>query len=500
MAAWELALLVPSGDLPLFRQIANTIANDIVRGRLRPGTKLLSSRALASQLGVSRNTVVTAYEELCVQGWIAMEPARGAFILGVPSEPATTAPFPRAAGFDLAPAPPMQVPAPRTPGMLLLLSGVPELRDLPYRQLARAYRSALSGRSARRSLDYAHPQGNLELRTAIAEMMSSLRGIAAPPDAITVVRGSQHGIYLAARALLRPGDVVAIEEIGYQPAWNALELAGATLVPVRVDQDGLDVAALAALCATTPVRAIYTTPHHQHPSTVTLTAARRAQLLALASRRRMIVLEDDYDHDFHYEGRPVLPLASADRAGVVVYFGTLSKSLAPGLRLGYVVAAPDVAQQIAAYRGSFDGQGDHAIERAVALLLEEGEVQRHVRRALKAYRSRRDVLCAALQRRLPQLELTVPAGGMGIWAKADGIDTDAWVRRGLDHGVAFQAGAQFTFGRAPSSYVRLGFSACNEAELEQAVERLVLALPCTGPVQNRETGTAARAAPMRASR
>ncbi|MGE0548850.1 MAG: PLP-dependent aminotransferase family protein [Kofleriaceae bacterium] len=479
MAAWELALQVSPGDLPLFRQIANTIANDIVRGRLRPGTKLLSSRALANQLGVSRNTVVTAYEELCVEGWIAMEPARGAFIVGVPSKPSATAPatFPHAAGFDLATSIPMHLPAPRTPGMLLLLSGVPELRDLPYRQLARAYRTALSGRSARRLLDNAHPQGNLELRIALAEMMSSLRGIAAPPDAITVVRGSQHGLYLAARALLRPGDVVAVEELGYRPAWKALELAGATLVPVRVDGDGLDVAALEALCATTHVRAIYTTPHHQYPSTVTLTSARRAQLLALAANRRMIVLEDDYDHDFHYEGRPVLPLASADRAGVVVYFGTLSKSLAPGLRLGYVVAAPDVVQQIAAYRSSFDGQGDHAVERAVALLLEEGEVQRHVRRALKAYRSRRDVLCAALHRRLPQLELTVPAGGMGFWARAPGVDTDAWVRRGLDHGVAFQAGAQFALDAAPSEYVRLGFSACDEAELEQAVERLVLALP-----------------------
>jgi GntR family transcriptional regulator/MocR family aminotransferase len=483
MAAWELALQLPSGDLPLFRQIADAIVTDIARGRLRAGTKLLSSRALASQLGVSRNTVVAAYEELCTRGCVAMEPTRGAFIVGVPGEARTpsgapaTEPFPQAAGFDLAPAIAMRVPAPRTPGMLLLLGGVPELRDLPHRQLARAYRSALSGRSARRLLDYEHPQGNVELRTALAEMLVSLRGIAAPPEAITVVRGSQHGLYLAARALVRPGDVVAVERLGYRPAWKALELAGATLVPVPVDADGLDVDALEALCATRPVRAIYTTPHHQYPSTVTLSAARRARLLALARTRRMIVLEDDYDHDFHYEGRPVLPLASADRAGVVVYFGTLSKSLAPGLRLGYVVAASEVVQQIAAYRSWLDGQGDQAVERAVGTLLEEGEVQRHVRRALKRYHSRRDVLCEALRRRLPQLEITVPAGGMALWARAPGIDTAAWERRGLEHGVAFQTGSRFVFDGAPSEFVRLGFSACNEAELEEAVERLVRALP-----------------------
>jgi GntR family transcriptional regulator/MocR family aminotransferase len=385
--------------------------------------------------------------------------------------------YPRAPGFDVASEIPLKVPAPRTPGMLLLLGGVPELRVLPYRQLARAYRSALSQRSARRLLDYAHPQGNLELRTALAEMMASLRGVAAPPDAITVVRGSQHGLYLAARALLRPGDVVAVEHMGYRPAWKALELAGATLVSIPVDRDGLDVSALEALCATTPIRAVYTTPHHQYPSTVTLAPERRARLLSLAAARRMMVLEDDYDHDFHYEGRPVLPLASADRAGVVVYFGTLSKSLAPGLRVGYVVAPADVVQQIAAYRSAFDGQGDHAVERAIAMLLEDGEVQRHVRRALKAYRSRRDALCKALHHRLPQLELEIPAGGMALWVRAPGIDTDAWVRRGLEAGVAFQAGSRFAFDGAPSEYVRLGFSACNEAELEQAVERLAHALP-----------------------
>lgn len=483
MTGWELALQLPSGDLPLFRQIADAIATDIARGRLRTGARLLSSRALANQLGVSRNTVVAAYEELSTRGWVAMEPMRGAFIVGVPGEHRmlpradATEPYPPSAGFDLTPAIPMSLPAPRTSGMLLLLGGVPELRDLPHRQLARAYRSALSGRSARRLLDYEHPQGNVELRTALAEMLARLRGIAAPPEAITAVRGSQHGLYLAARALLRPGDVVAVEQLGYRPAWKALELAGAVLAPVPVDHDGLDVDALETLCATRCVRAIYTTPHHQYPSTVTLSAARRARLLAVARARRIIVLEDDYDHDFHYEGRPVLPLASADRAGVVVYFGTLSKSLAPGLRLGYVVAAPDVVQQIAAYRSSFDGQGDHAIERAVAMLLDEGEVQRHVRRALKRYHARRDALCAALRRRLPQLELAVPAGGMALWARAPGVDTDAWVRRGLGQGVAFQAGSTFSFDASPSEFVRLGFSACNEAELEEAVERLVRALP-----------------------
>src|SRR5262249_34338794 len=161
------------------------------------------------------------------------------------------------------------------PNGLLLLGGVPELRDLPVRPLARAYRAALSGTNAQRLVDYAHPQGNPRLRAAIADLMSRVRGVAAPADAIMIARGSQHGLYLAARALIRPGDIVAVEDPGYTPAWRVLELAGATLVPIPVDADGLDVDALEAVRG---VRAVYTTPHHHYPTTVTLSAARRIRL------------------------------------------------------------------------------------------------------------------------------------------------------------------------------------------------------------------------------
>jgi len=482
---WEVAVQLGTTDRPVFRQIAVAIATDIERGRLAVGTRLASSRRLALQLGVNRNTVIAAYDELCVRGWIAIEATRGAFVVGVPAtakhelagaDGSSTQRYPDGVGFDMPAQLPLDVPAPRTPNGLLLLGGVPELRGLPFRALARAYRAALSGSHARRLLDYAHPQGNPRLRAALADLMSRVRGVAAPDDAITIVRGSQHGLYLAARALIRPGDVVAVEELGYAPAWRALELAGATLVPIPIDDDGLDVDALDALCAARAVRAVYTTPHHQYPSTVVLSPARRARLLELARRRRMIVLEDDYDFDFHYAGRPVLPLAAADRHGVVVYFGTLSKCLAPGLRIGYVVAPPAVARELSAYRRYVDGQGDAVLEQAIASLLEDGEVQRHTRRALLMYRRRRDALCEALHRRLPQLDVRVPTGGMAVWAGAPGIDTDAWVKRGAVAGVTFQAGSMFRFDRAAHPFLRLGFAACDERELGEAVERMVRTL------------------------
>src|SRR5207244_1344963 len=155
---------------------------------------------------------------------------------------------------------------------------------------------------------------------------------------------------LAARALIRPGDAVAVEAYGYRPAWEALRLAGAELIPLPVDDHGMRIDALRALVSARRVRAVYVTPHHQYPTTALLAPGRRIELLEIARTERIAVLEDDYDHEFHYEGRPVLPLASADPGGVVVYIGTLSKLLAPGLRLGFAVAPRAMIERMAALR------------------------------------------------------------------------------------------------------------------------------------------------------
>ncbi len=476
MTSWTPILELPSGDGPLFSRLAAAITSEVARGRIAAGARLPSSRSLADQLGVSRNTVVAAYEELCSRGVVEFSGTRGVYAVGLPRGVAQEAVRP-GPGFDVPDA--LEPPgfAPRDGKTLLLLGGVPELRSVPLRAFARAYRRALLDRRHRELLDYADPQGHPRLRQALAELVVQLRGVPASPTEIAVVRGSTHGLYLAARALCGPGDVVAVESPGYQPAWQTLEQAGATVVPVPIDADGLDVDALSALCASRRVRGVYLTPHHQYPTTVTLTQERRARLLALAEQQRMILFEDDYDHEFHYAPRPVLPLAAADRAGVVVYIGTLSKSVAPGLRLGYVVSAPAVARRIAACRAYSDGQGDQVQELAIALLLEDGELQRHVRRAHGQYRARRDALCRSLRRHIPAMHFELPRGGMALWARLPGVDTLAWARRGLEHGVAFQPERRFHRDSSAGDHVRLGFAACNEPELDEAVARMARALP-----------------------
>jgi GntR family transcriptional regulator / MocR family aminotransferase len=476
MSGWDVTLQMPTdANAPLFRRISAAVVSDIARGRLRSGEQLPSSRALSLQLGVHRNTVLTAYNDLRSRGFIVGSPSKGMFV----ADPVLRASSPHRmvdadarTGFDL-PAPIVpDLPESGPPCPFVMYGGVPDLRFLPVTQLSRAYRDALRGASSKRLFGYSDPRGDERLRGALADLVARVRGIPACAESICVVRGSQEGLYLAGRALLRPGDVVAVEEYGFPGATQALRLAGADLRALPLDRDGLDIDALERLLQIERVRAVYLTPHHQCPTTVALSAERRRRLLALAQRHRILVLEDDYDFDFHFEGPPRLPLASADPAGVVVYLGTMSKTLAPGLRLGYVVASPEVIRRLAALRYYVDRQGDHVIERAVAMLLEDGVVQQHARKALRAYRKRRDVLCEALARHLPRLEVVPPAGGMAVWARAPGVDVDAWTMRARAVGVGFQPGRMFRLDKAPDDGVRIGFGACDEREILEAVRRM----------------------------
>jgi GntR family transcriptional regulator/MocR family aminotransferase len=356
------------------------------------------------------------------------------------------------------------------------------VRLVPARSIGRAYRRALALRSAD-LLAYGDPEGHPALRSALASMLANTRGLSVTGDDVLVTRGSQMGLALAARALLRPGDVVAVEQFGYRPAWEAFRAAGATLIPVAIDRDGIDVDALKGLANRTTVRVVYLTPHHQYPTTVTLKAARRLALLDFARAEKIAIIEDDYDHDFHYDGRPILPLASADHTGLVVYVGTLSKILAPGLRVGYVVAPPPVLRSMSAIRSFLDIQGDRATEAAVATLIEDGELQRHVARVRRIYADRREILANSLRRSFgDQVEFTLAPGGMALWVRLLGsVDVEAWARRSVQHGVSWYPGRRYSFDDRPHPFARFNFASLNERELPEAVKRMAAArLPLPG--------------------
>lgn len=473
--------------IPLFRQIANSIADDIRRGRLRPGALLPGSRTLARSLGVQRLTVVAAFDELVAEGWIVSRPARGMVVSPeMPDPPAPRRSRPQSpegsgiaahVGFVLPAPPPLDLPYNVPRGGLLFAPNRPDVRLIPHDLIGRAYRRAIRrGRGV--LLSYGRPQGHQPLREAIAAMLSSTRGIAASADDVCITRGSQMGIALLARALVRPGDVVAVEELSYRPAIEAFKLQGATIVPIAIDAQGVKLEPLERLARDGSLRAVYLTPHHQFPTTVTLSASRRLGLLDLAAKAGFAVIEEDYDHEFHYDGRPVLPLASADRSGVVTYVGTFSKVLAPALRIGYVVAPGPVLASVAAHRLYLDVQGDRVLEHALAELIDDGEVQRHVRRVRREYAARRDVLVDALRTTLGDaLTFTVPAGGIGLWVRAaDGLDMERWAARARQHGVVIVTAKSFALNRKPRPFARLGFASLDRTELVNGVRRLADAL------------------------
>ena len=498
MAHWPLTIVMDrQAGVPLFRQIHRAISDDIRRGRFRPGDRLPGTRTLARVLGVQRLTVVAAFDELAAEGWITMRRARGAFVSADIPEPPRPRRLPgsierqvvpRRVGFDIPSAPPLVMPYKVPANGLLFAPNRPDVRLIPGDLIARAYRRAVkSGRGV--LLGYGRPQGHERLRVAVAAMLTATRGLSSSADDICITRGSQMALALLARALVRPGDLVAVEELSHPPGVEAFRLAGANIAAMPIDKDGLVVDSLEAVARTGRLRAAYVTPHHQFPTTVMLSAARRLRLLELARTHRFAVIEEDYDHEFHYDGRPVLPLASGDSSGVVVYVGTFSKVLAPGLRIGYIVAPPLLLASVAAHRLHVDVQGDRVLEFALATLLEQGEIQRHVRRVRREYKARRDVLVNALQTTVGDaLSFAVPPGGIGLWVRAaEGIDIDAWATRARRRGAVMATAGMFACDGRPRPFARLGFASLDRDELVEGVRRLAAARPRRPPLDYRIT-------------
>lgn len=463
--------LTGDGERPVFMNIAYSIIREIERGRLKPGDPLPGTRALSTSLKVHRNTVDAAYQELTMQGWLVARPSRGTFVADDLPEPA--------GGEALPPtlrAPPDSAGRGTAPPMLRVSDGAPDARLMPATQLARAFRTALTTPAFIGGGDYGDPRGAIRLRTALSGYLISERGLTASADDILITRGSQMGLYLAAAALVEPGEAIAVEDPGYPLAWSAFRAAGARVVGVPVDAHGIDVDRLAALADREPeLRAIYVTPHHQYPTTVTLGASRRLKLLDLARRKRLVLIEDDYDHEYRFEGQPVLPLAARAEAEGVVYLGSLSKLLAPAVRVGYAIAAPAILTRMADRREAIDRQGDVPLEHALASLIEDGELRRHTRKARRIYAERRDLFAAAIRRELGQhVAFDLPAGGLALWLRLRaGLDAETWAANAARVGLAVSPGVKFALdaAHAPQAF-RLGYANLTETELSRVVALL----------------------------
>lgn len=472
---------------PLYQQLATSFAAAIQRRLIPARTRVPSTRSLAAMVGLHRQTVVMAYAELKAQGWLASSPRRGMFV--AEHLPLTAArplqategalAYPQDPPFALARIDyPVYQPQPARTFRLQFDDGFPDVRLTPVHLLARAYRSVVRRPSARNLLRYGTGQGAEHLRNALAEDLRTTRGMPVTAEQVLITRGSQMGIHLTAALLLEPGAAVIVGQTNYCLADACFRRFGARLLRVPVDQHGLDVDAVEALCRRHRVRLLYVTPHHHHPTTVTLRSDRRLKLLELAATYGFVILEDDYDYDFHYGRSPTLPLASADATGHVVYVGSLCKSLSPSIRVGYLVAPTGFVQAAVRQRRLIDIQGDSVLEEALAELYGNGDIRRYLKKTVAEYARRRDHLGKLLVDQLAgAVQFELPAGGLAIWTRfAAEIDLRAVAARAGRRGLYLNDGSFYEADGPPLNATRLGFASLNAAEQEEAVELLRQAL------------------------
>ena len=482
-------ILTRVGGLPVHLQLVHALIEEIRSGRLAAGSALPGTRALAAIVGVNRKTVIQAFDELYAQGWLTSEKTRGSFVsarfplLEATPEPPREGMLPTAPDYRLRrPAPDLPPWQPAPEGTLTFDDGSPDARLMPSALIGRAWRRALANAARRNRLGYGDPRGSLVLREAIATMLSVDRAIACTPDHICLVRGSQMGIYLAARLLAVPGDTVAIEALSYPPAREAFRAAGAQIATVGLDAHGIRLDELEALCRRQRVRAVYITPHHQYPTTVVLRPERRLHLLALAEQFGFAIVEDDYDHEFHFAHRPMLPLISADRWGKVIYIGSVSKLLSPSLRVGYIAAPVLVVERAAAEVMTIDRQGDPVTEQMLAELMQDGTMRSHTRKALRVYAERRQNFADALRARLGErVAFDMPDGGLALWVRFTAtVDMERLATAARAQRIAFTPASAYATGPHAIAAARLGFGSLDAAELAVAVRRLGAALETAG--------------------
>ena len=486
MRKWRpLLKLDESGSQASYRKIAEGLVTAIVEGRLPPGTLLPGTREMAQWLDVNRKTVILAYEEAMTKGWLVSEPRRGTFV-NAQLAPKHT---PARAQSSFAPTiltPPgvpyftqnAQVTAlQHRQGALFFDNGTSDHRLLPQAVLHRYYRNALRNSFASNTVRYGSEGTGYELRCALAEMLRNNRGLTVGPENICLTQGTQVSLYLAASLLLKPGDVVLVERLSYPPAWEIFRRLGAQLVTVDIDEEGCRTDQIDRLCREHPVRMIYLTPHHQFPTTVSLHAARRQQLLALAALHDFCIIEEDYDHEYHFNGRPYLPLASDRSQRHVLYVGSLSKALGSTFRCSYVVAPVCVSEALQRNAALMLGDADAVAQKMLTDLINNGELKKHLRRVSKEYRARREALQGCLHQAFGErINVREPEGGLALWVRFDDeIDVDRMVGTALEHGLVVRSGRQFSPMNQAENALRLGFASLNQEEIREATLRLAQA-------------------------
>lgn len=465
---------IESNGVPLYRQVARRLAEQVARGAIAPGTRLPPSRALAAQLGVSRITVVNAYAELQAEGVLTAQVGRGSFVAETvraqtPADPETLTTG-EALRLDV-------IRHVQRPGTIAFALGTPGPDCLPVAEW-RAALDAVLTRDGQAALAYGSAEGYGPLRRWLADWLGA-QGQPATAERLLVVTGAQQGIDLVARRLLRPGDVVLSESPTYLGALDVFESARARVFGVPFDQDGLHLERLELLCRRLHPRLLYLQPTYHNPTGLSLSLARRRQVVALARRHGALVLEDTVYQDLGYGGRRLPSLWTLDDgAGQVIQVGSFSKSLIPGLRVGYILAPAGQHPGLVAAKHACDIATAPLMQRTLLAYFETGAYPRHLRRVRQVYRERLTTMLAALRAQMPPgVRWTQPEGGLFVWVTLPpGTPATALAYAAAQRGVAVTPGAMCVPERRELSAWRLNFTAEPPARIAEGVRLLASVL------------------------
>ncbi|CDG85406.1 MocR-like pyridoxine biosynthesis transcription factor PdxR [Janthinobacterium agaricidamnosum] len=462
---------------PLFRQLYTALKEAILAGAIGPGMQLPPTREFCRLLSISRQTVLNAYAQLMAEGYLTGSVGKGTFVSGdlplaekTPAAPGLLRPLSRR-GEEVAAA--MSQVAYHGSKLRAFRVGMPAIEHFPFDVWSR-----LETRRRRRSpahlMGYSDPAGYLPLRELLCVYLKAARGVDCTAQQIIITSGSQQALFLLSTILLGPGDAAWMESPGYRGASAPLHACGAHVFPVPVDEQGLNVAYGAAFCP--HAKLAYVTPSHQLPLGVTMSLQRRLELLAWAAQAKAWVIEDDYDSEYRYTGAPLASLQSLDRNGCVIYVGTLSKVLFPGLRLGYMVAPPALAGALVQAKAVIDRHTAIVPQMALADFIAEGHFGRHIKRTRDLNASRRDLLLRGIARELDDQLRCGPADSgleLSVFFR-QGRDEQRVAAQGLERGIELRPLSNYVGPGAPAECraapgLLLGFAMLDEAEMNHGL-------------------------------
>ncbi|MDG1039962.1 MAG: PLP-dependent aminotransferase family protein [Polaribacter sp.] len=467
---------------PVYIQVSQQIINAIQRRYLAKGTKLPGTRMLSQLLSVHRNTAVAIYDELASQGWVEIIPNKGTFIL----EPEKTTAKIKATsqkinkayasakttGFNFQESFHLASTTQLTNSTYSINDGKPDLRLHPVHQFTRWYSAAMKRKTLIKKWNRPNESSYSLFQTQLCNFLNATRGFHINSNNLVNTRSTEMSLYIVSQLLIKQNDIVLVGNLSNYASNMIFQQAGANIKTIPVDKNGLDVKYIKNHFVKGSIRSVYVCAHRDYPTTVKLSAERRLQLLQLAKEYDFAIIEDDYDYDFQFEGSPMLPMASSDADGMVIYLGKLGQSLFPSFQTGFVVAPENLISEAKNYLELLDKQGDLIQEQMLSELISEGEIYRLMKKNIYVYKQRRDCACKLLSQYFSKIaQWKTPSGGLAIWLKFESKISLVKLSEEAEKNNLFIP-KTILYQDKNTCAIRFGFGHLNEIEIEIVIKKL----------------------------